>query len=511
MSADESLNTSPPASLISGSPADGTRTRTPFPRHAAARARAAREQARYERGAPSGLDETFVHDEALAEVAQRERIYRWLLAAADAIAAAGSVLLAMSVLGTDGLRPEFLVVVPLIILAAKVQGLYDHDELVLNKSTLDEFPRLVNLATLFALLAWLTRHLIVVGVPGTMNLFALWLLLIATLTAARGAARAIAKRATAVERCLLVGSSMIENRLKSKFAETEHIDLVGLISVDAAARDSGALLRAASKHRAHRVVIALSDHADPELTMDVLRGAAASGLRVSLLPSSIGAVGSSVAFDDLGGIPLLGVPKFGLSRSSRAIKRAFDLAGASFALLLAAPLMAVIALAIRLKSPGPILFKQTRVGRDDRHFKMVKFRTMVEGADAMKLGLLEHNEASGLFKMRHDPRVTPIGRLLRRTCLDELPQLFNVLRGDMSIVGPRPLVIDEDERVTGYDRRRLHLTPGMTGRWQILGSSRIPLSEMVKIDYLYVANWSLWADFKILLQTVGYVVGRRGM
>ena len=142
---------------------------------------------------------------------------------------------------------------------------------------------------------------------------------------------------------------------------------------------------------------------------------------------------------------------------------------------------------------------------------MLKFRTMVDGADAMKDELRELNEAAGLFKIEADPRITRLGRLLRRSSLDELPQLFNVIRGNMSLVGPRPLVVDEDERVTGYDRRRLQLTPGMTGRWQILGSARIPLSEMVKIDYLYVANWSLWSDIKILFQTAYFVVLRRGM
>jgi lipopolysaccharide/colanic/teichoic acid biosynthesis glycosyltransferase len=136
---------------------------------------------------------------------------------------------------------------------------------------------------------------------------------------------------------------------------------------------------------------------------------------------------------------------------------------------------------------------------------------MYDGADEDKAELLPLNEAQGLFKIADDPRVTRVGRVLRRWSLDELPQLFNVLFGQMSLVGPRPLVTDDDRRVEGWHRRRLSLPPGMTGIWQVLGSTRVPLNEMVKIDYLYGRNWSLWADLKVLLRTVPYVLGRRGM
>jgi lipopolysaccharide/colanic/teichoic acid biosynthesis glycosyltransferase len=142
---------------------------------------------------------------------------------------------------------------------------------------------------------------------------------------------------------------------------------------------------------------------------------------------------------------------------------------------------------------------------------MFKFRSMVEDADEHKDALRHLNETEGLFKIERDPRVTRAGRVLRRTSLDELPQLFNVWRGEMSLVGPRPLVVDEDAQVLGFHRHRLHLTPGMTGHWQILGATRVPLHEMVGIDYLYVANWSLWSDVKILLRTVPHVLASRGV
>src|SRR5262249_34425334 len=174
------------------------------------------------------------------------------------------------------------------------------------------------------------------------------------------------------------------------------------------------------------------------------------------------------------------------------------------------PLLALIALAIRLSSRGPILFRQRRVGHEGKLFEVLKFRSMVHDAEERKAELAGRNEAEGLFKIDADPRVTRVGRQLRRTSLDELPQLFNVLRGEMSLVGPRPLIVEEDRQIEGFYRRRLHLTPGMTGPWQVLGSARIPLHEMVSIDYLYVANWSLWGDVKILLRTVPSVLLRRG-
>jgi lipopolysaccharide/colanic/teichoic acid biosynthesis glycosyltransferase len=204
--------------------------------------------------------------------------------------------------------------------------------------------------------------------------------------------------------------------------------------------------------------------------------------------------------------------RFGLTRSSGAVKRAFDIVGAGLILIMLAPLLAAIAIAIKLDSRGSVFFRQRRMGRNGVPFEMLKFRTMVDGADAQRSALAGDNEAGGgLFKIKDDPRITGVGKRLRQISLDELPQLFNVVRGDMSLVGPRPLVLDEDDRIEGWRRSRLELPPGMTGPWQVFGSARIPLHEMVKIDYLYGANWSLWLDVKTLLRTVPFVLGRRGL
>ncbi len=217
--------------------------------------------------------------------------------------------------------------------------------------------------------------------------------------------------------------------------------------------------------------------------------------------------------DRAASLDLAGPVGLDLTRAAMRLKRALDVVGAALGLLALAPAVVLIAVAVKLDGGGPVLYRQQRVGRHGRRFQMLKFRTMVPGAEAMKAALRARNEArGGLFKIAEDPRVTRVGRWLRRSALDELPQLVNVLKGEMSLVGPRPLVVDEDERVTGRHRRRLELTPGMTGPWQILdGPARASLAEMIAIDCRYVAEWSLWADVKILLRTVPHVLARRGV
>jgi lipopolysaccharide/colanic/teichoic acid biosynthesis glycosyltransferase len=196
----------------------------------------------------------------------------------------------------------------------------------------------------------------------------------------------------------------------------------------------------------------------------------------------------------------------------RALKRAFDLIGAIFLLVVLAPFWLAIAVAIKLDSPGPILFRQRRIGRDGKAFWMLKFRTMVDGADRQKEALLHLNEAAeGLFKINGDPRITKTGGWLRSTCLDELPQLLNVVAGQMSLVGPRPLVPNEDALITGNDRRRLTVRPGMTGAWQVGGASTIPIREMVLLDRDYVEEWTLWLDLTLLFRTAHLVVKRKGV
>ena len=448
--------------------------------------------------------------DALTGVRVRERNYRRGLAISDMIAATGSMFVALGLIGGDRLRPEFLAAALLVVVAAKLQGLYDRDELVIAKSTLDELPRLFNLATLFALIMWLSRHFVVQGAPSTIDLLILWVLLLGSLVGGRMLARRLAAASSPVERCMMLGEVTVYDRLAARVADDRHLDLVGWAPLEEVMAGRSTLTDLVAQAGVQRIIIAPGESLDGEELVDVIRAAKATGLRVSLLPGILATVGSSVVFDDLGGIVLLGVPRFGLSASSALVKRGFDLVGASLVLVLTSPFLAAAMFAIKLGSRGPVCFHQTRVGRGSEPFTMLKLRTMIDQADALKPELAGLNEASGLFKIYADPRITRQGRWLRRTHLDELPQLINVIRGEMSLVGPRPLVLDEDARITGTDRRRLQLTPGMTGQWQILGSARVPLAEMVKLDYLYVANWSLWGDLKIIARTLPVIVGRRG-
>ncbi len=435
---------------------------------------------------------------------------------ADVVAAAAATAVCLPLLGRGDHFPVAVAAgLPLIVLISKLLGLYDRDELVLRKSTLEEAPKLFQLATLFALALAVAERPLGLGEVGGDQLAGLWASAFLCLVGARVVARGFARRTSPPERCLLLGDFEACERARTKIKESERVNAEVVAQITSARIGEEevpleTLAEVAAEHDIQRVIVAprSTDHGD---VLNLVRAVKAMGLNVSVLPRLLEIVGSSVIVDDVDGLRVLGVARFGLTRSSRLVKRGFDIVAGFAGLVLVTPLMLMIAAAIKLDSRGPVLFRQRRIGKTGETFGMLKFRSMVDGADDMKDSLLEFNEAGGLFKIADDPRVTRVGGFLRRTALDELPQLINVVRGEMSLVGPRPLVDEEDARICGWDRHRLHLTPGMTGPWQVLGSSRIPLDEMVKLDYLYVANWSLWGDTKLLLRTVAFVLGRQGL
>jgi len=197
---------------------------------------------------------------------------------------------------------------------------------------------------------------------------------------------------------------------------------------------------------------------------------------------------------------------------SYGLKRFFDIVLSLLALIVLMPFFVILAIIIKLTSPGPIFFVQTRVGYFGRHFRFYKFRSMYQDAEKRKQALLAQNQSADgvIFKMKHDPRITPIGRIIRKTSIDELPQFFNVLFGDMSLVGPRPPLPAEVQQYTLEDRKRLNVKPGLTCLWQIRGRSDIPFKEQVKLDKEYIQSNSLWQDLKILIQTIPAIISGKG-
>jgi len=459
----------------------------------------------------------------------RDTILRRALGLADVTAAYLALLLVLGLVAGNEpvhLRLTGLLIAPFIILAAKAIGLYDRDQHILRKTTIDEAPSILYLSVLYALTLWLAEAFLLHGWLARPQVFALVLANLGLLFAGRLLARTVTTKLIPPERCIVLGDAADAARITRKLNGSSGVNatVVGRVALHAgdenenrfapasgSLSDPASLRRIIRVHRIERVIIAPDSHDQDEI-LDIIRLLKAIGVKVSVLPRLLEVVGSSSTFEDVDGLTLLGVRQYGVSKSSASLKRVMDVTGAALGLFLLAPLLLLLAIAIKLDSRGPVFFRQRRIGRSGELFWMIKFRSMVKDADASKSGLRDRNEAQGgLFKITDDPRITRVGRFLRPTSLDELPQLLNVLRGSMSLVGPRPLVQDEDVLIEGWQRRRLAVKPGITGMWQIFGSSRIPMDEMVKIDYLYGANWSIWLDLKILLRTVPYVLRRRGL
>ena len=258
-----------------------------------------------------------------------------------------------------------------------------------------------------------------------------------------------------------------------------------------------------------RVVVCFS-RTHPERTTEMLK-ALSGKVGVSIVPRYYELITARSHVEDLSGLPMIDIAPASLSAGARFFKRTFDVIVSSAILVLLSPFFLVTAVVIKLTSPGPIFFRQVRTGRDERPFSVLKFRTMYQDAEQRKDEILHLNEMDGpLFKISDDPRVTRPGRFLRRTSLDELPQLINVWKGDMSLVGPRPFVVSEAAEIEGWARKRFEARPGMTGLWQVSGRNELSHLELCRLDYLYVASWSFWWDMQILWQTPATIFKGRG-
>ena len=335
----------------------------------------------------------------------------------------------------------------------------------------------------------------------------------------RAGSRAIGRRQGAyTQNVIIVGSGQVAHLLANKIEKHPEYGLRVAGFVDKDDRVFGAgngrrsligttddLPTLVQEHDVHRVVIAFSTDSHDQ-TLGVIRSMQGSEVQIDIVPRMFEVLGTNAQLHTIEGIPLVGLPSPRLSGSSRLLKRCLDLVAAATGLLLLSPILVTVAVLIKLDSRGPVFFRQVRMGAGDRTFRVFKFRTMVADAESRKLDIAHLNMHSSedprMFKVPDDPRVTRVGRVLRRWRLDELPQLINVLLGEMSLVGPRPLILDEDKYVSSWARRRLDLKPGITGLWQVLGASDIPFEEMTKLDYLYVTNWSLREDLRLILLTL---------
>jgi exopolysaccharide biosynthesis polyprenyl glycosylphosphotransferase len=469
-----------------------------------------------------------------AVVKRRGWLMRRMLLLADVVGLLTAFLFAEWVIGRQGtlgnvdVRAEFLIFglsLPAWIVVTKLYGLYDHDEERTDHSTADDVVGVFHMVTVGAWLFFSFAYLTKVAHPDLPKLLLFWATAIALVSVGRASARAYCRRRiNYLQNTIIVGAGDVGQLVGRKVLKHPEygINLVGFVDAEPRERREDlehlTLLGPPDRLPAlvrlfdiERVIIAFSNEPH-EHTLDLIRSMKDLDVQVDIVPRLFELVGPGVGIHTVEGLPLVGLAPARLSRSSRFLKRCFDLIVSIVSLVVLAPVFALIAVAIKLDSRGPAFFRQTRMGRD-RAFRIWKFRTMTADADERKAEvahLNKHLQNGGdprMFKIADDPRITRVGRFLRGTSLDELPQLLNVLRGEMSLVGPRPLILEEDSWVDSWGRQRLDLKPGLTGPWQVMGRSEIPFDEMVKLDYLYVTQWSLLNDVKLILRTMPALAG----
>jgi exopolysaccharide biosynthesis polyprenyl glycosylphosphotransferase len=454
---------------------------------------------------------------------ERDLWLRRALLIGDAIAVALAMVLASQAqrrsgdLGFIGLG---LLTIPGWLVLFRMYGLYASDVKKLSHTSVDDVPPAFHALVVGTLLLWGYYKLIPVPQLELAEVFVFAVSAFSLVVLLRTFARRLATRALGPERVLLVGDGDASRLLSRKLrAHPEYNAIAVGVLTSHGPEDHGVPIlgdvryadfdAVVDEHDVERVVISHVAH-DETTMLELVRRCKRLGVKVNILPQLFDAMGTSVVLDHVEGVTVLGLNPPVLARTARMEKRALDVVLAGVLLVLSAPLLLVIALTIKLTSRGPALFRQQRVGKGGRTFEVFKFRTMVADAESMTAELFKHSEDPNWLKLDRDPRVTGIGRVLRLSSLDETPQLINVLKGDMSLVGPRPLQPSENDVIGGWGRTRLDLTPGVTGLWQVLGRTSIPFEEMVKLDYQYVTNWSLWTDIRLILQTVPAVLRKRG-
>lgn len=425
----------------------------------------------------------------------------------------------------------FVVSLPCWVLVAKLHGLYRRDEERTDHCTTDDIVGVFHLVTIAAWLLLVASRLAGWNGPGILNLAAFWLLAVCVIPLARTVARLVCKRSQAYEQnTVIVGTGdtgqLIARKLikhpeyganvvgfVDRFPKVRRADLPERLSILGGPERLPEIIE---RLEVERVVIALPDESVSEL-LGLLRALRPFGVQLDLVPWLFELIGPRVSIHAVEGLPLIGLPPARRSATSRALKRVIDIVGASVALALLSPLMAYIALRIKRDSPGPVLFRQTRLGSGMKEFTALKFRTMnIDTDPAAHREYIRRTMASagdaqdnGIYKLNQGYAVTKVGRWLRKTSLDELPQLINVLRGDMSLVGPRPCIPYEVENFETHHVERFLMPQGITGLWQVTARANSTYREALDLDVAYVRDWSLGLDLRLLLRTPLQVIRQR--
>ncbi len=477
---------------------------------------------------------------------RRARMIRQLLLAADVVglfvafvgieAAYGAGAVFGQRLGRETLL--FAASLPLWLVLARIYGLYRRDEERAEHTTADDLGALIHLVTIGSFGVFGASWFFAGTSPRFSVFVTFWVLAMIWVVVARAVARAASARLHVSQNAIIVGAGDVGQLVARKFLQHPEygINLVGFM--DAAPRDRQHDLERLSlvdatldnlpeivrEHDIERVIIAFSHDSDAQI-LDVVRAVKDLDVQVDIVPRLFEVLGPTAEFHMVEGLPLIAVRPLRLSRSSLFVKRSMDLALSIPALILLSPVMAYIALRIKLSSPGPVFYRHDRLGRHGRPFRLFKFRTMhlefcrgVEygGDDAEEKfrdlmsdpALRDQFEHS--YKLQHDPRVTKFGAFLRRSSLDELPQLINVALGHISLVGPRPITEDELSRYGRSASALLDVRPGVTGYWQINGRSNVTYEERVRLDMAYVGWWSVRLDLNIIAKTFRVLISDRG-
>lgn len=425
----------------------------------------------------------------------------------------------------------FVLTLPIWLLMAKLYGLYDRDEERTDHSTVDELATVFHLVSIGTWVVYIGARLSHVAEPQLPKTVTFWGLAIVFVTAARAGARALTRRKPAyVQNTIIIGAGDVGQLIGRKLLQHPEYGIRVLGFIDSQPRqrrsDIGdlALLgrleelpRIVDEMRVQRAIVAFSNESYDDL-LHHTRRLRNQGVQVDLVPRLFEAVGPRVELHTVEGLPLIGLPPVKPARTSLAIKRTIDVVLASLMLTVFAPVFAYIALRIRHDSSGPIFFRQTRLGLNMREFTLLKFRTMYAETDpdehrrlvARTMSAATPVGGNGMYKLEQVDSITSVGRWLRRSSLDELPQLLNVLRGDMSLVGPRPCIPYETKHFAAHHFDRFLVPQGMTGLWQVTARSRSTFGEALDMDVAYARNWSLRLDLRLLLRTPLAVLLQRG-